>query len=259
MRHPEVAETPGKRRENGDPAVAAGFRRLDIGAGKEVQITGNRSGIGNDGVPAAGCMDAENENDNQREGHDHALDQAGDGGRHEAAHGAVSDDDNGGDDHGNGVVPAEHAVEQLAAGDKAGSGIGNKEDDNDQSADGLDQLGVIPKARCQKIRNRDGVELRGIDAQSAGDDQPVEIGARSKADGSPAGFRDAAEQRQARDAHQQISAHVRGLGAHGRGDRAELASAEVKVRAVAGTLGMAVPDEQHADQIDDDGEDDEYG
>ena len=255
--HAEITETPSERRENGHAVIDPGTVRQDVGAGEEVQIAGDGFGVGDDGIPAADRVDAENQNHDQGKGHDQALNQTGDGGCHEAAHGAVGDDDNGRDDHRGRIGPAEHGVEQLAAGHKAGRGIGDKENDDDQGADGFNQLGVVAEAAGQVIRHRDGVDLGRVGTQTLGDQQPVQIGAGGKTDGCPAGFGNAAEQRQTRHAHQQIGAHVRGLGAHGGNDRAELPAAEIEVGAVVGSLGMPVTDIDHPDKVTDDGKNNE--
>ena len=254
MRHTEVSEAPGQGGEDHDPVVFSCLCCLNTGVGEEIQITGNRFCICHNGVPTAGSVNAENQNNNQREGHDKALDQAGDRRCHKAAHRAVCHDNNGGDDHRGHIVPTEHVVEQLAAGDKAGSGIGNKEDNYHQCTDDLDQLGVIPEAFREEIRNGDRVQLCGINAQPAGDEQPVQISAGSKPDSGPAGLSNTAEQRQTGNTHQQIGTHVGCFGAHGGNDGAKFASTEIKVGAVAGPFGMAVADIDHTGQVNNNGE-----
>ena len=201
----------------------------------------------------AGSAGAEEKHHDQRKGHDDGLNQAGDGGRHEAAQGAVGHDDRRGDDHGGHVVKAEEAVEQLAAGGEARGRVGHEEDDDGQRAQDLDELGVVAKARGEEVRHGDRARLRRVAAQASGDEQPVEPGAERQADRGPACLRDAAEQGQTGHAHQQVGAHVGGLGAHRGHDGAELAAAEVEVLGGL-VVGVLDADGQHADQIDDDGQ-----
>ena len=257
MGHAKVAEAPGQGGENREEAEFAGSVREDVGVGGEAQITGDGLCIFHHGIPAADSADAEDQDHDQRKGHDQALDQTCNGGGHKTAHRAVGNNDDGRDDHRGNIVPAEHGVEELAAGHKAGRGIGNEEDDDHQGADNLDELGVVPKTLREKVRNGDGIKSCRVDAESAGNKKPVEVSADGKADGGPARFGDAAEECQTGNTHQQIGAHVRGFGAHGRNKRAKLTSAEVKVGTGVGAFGVPIPDQNHADQVDDNGENDE--
>ena len=93
--HSEIAEAPGEGGENGECAVFSGLGSLNIGVCEEVQVAGNGLCIGDNGIPAAGGVNAEDQDDNQGKGHYQALNEAGNRGRHEAAHGAVGHNDNG--------------------------------------------------------------------------------------------------------------------------------------------------------------------
>ena len=208
MGHTEVAKTPGEGRENGDAAVAAGFRCLDIGAGKEIKISGDRLRVGNNGIPATCGIDTEDQDNNQRKGHYQALNEARNGRCHEPAHGAVGNNDNGRDDHCGDVIPSEHRVEQFSAGNEAGRCIGDKENDDHESADGFYELGIVTETAGQKVRYCYGINSCGIGTQPTGNDKPVEISTGGKTDCSPTGFRNTAEQRKAGNTHQQIRAHI---------------------------------------------------
>ena len=250
VRHAEVAESPRQRGRDHQGAVAAGGAGEDARGRGEIEVAGDLLGVGDDGVPAAGGVDAEYEHDDKRYRHNDALNKARDGCCHEAAGRAVDDDDGSADYHGGHVVEAEEAVEELAAGGKARGRIGHEEDYDRQRAESLDYLGVVAEAAGKEIRHGYSVDARGVAAQALCDDEPVEIGAQRKADGRPARLRDAAEERQSRHAHQQIRAHIRRLSAHGGDYGAELAAAEIEV------LGGAVvcifeAYRQHAQQIDD--------
>ena len=259
MGHPEVAETPGQCGDNRDKAEAADGPVEDVARTEETQIAGDRLCVLDNGAPAAGRADAEEQHDDQREGHHETLDQAGDRGGHEAAGRRVRDDDKGTQQHRGQVADAEHAVKQLAAGHKGRGGIGYEEHHHDERAERLDQVGIIVKAAGEEVRHRDGADCRRIAAQAAGNDQPVEPGAERESDGRPSGLGHAAEEGQPRYAHQQIGAHVRGLGAHGRHDRAELPAAQIEVVRAVVALGVMRADGQHTDQIHGDRGDNTYG
>ena len=96
--------------------------------------------------------------------------------------------------------------------------------------------------------------MLGIATELSGNKEPVQISAERKTDCGPAGFRDAAEQGEPRNAHQQVGAHIRGLGAHGGDHGTKLPSAEVEIGAGVGALGVAVTDIDHSDQINQNGE-----
>ena len=83
------------------------------------------------------------------------------------------------------------------------------------------------------------------------DDDAIYEQADADADGSPGDVTDTGGVGQARQTHQQPGAHVAGLGAHGRDQRAHLAAAQVKViAAVAAALFAKVyTDEHHGNQV----------
>ena len=227
--HTEVSKAPGQSGGYHEGGVAAGLGGLDIGGGCEAQVAGDLFRIGNNGVHSACGVDAEYQHYNEGKGHHDALDKAGDGGGHKSSGGAVGHDDGGGDYHGAHVVKTEEAVKELAAGGKSGSGVRHEEDDDYQSAQGLDKLGVVPESDGDEVRDGDGMYLFRVETQPLCHDEPVKVGAQGQAYGRPAGFRQAAEQCQAGDAHEQIGAHVGGFGAHGGDYWAQLASAQIKV------------------------------
>ena len=105
----------------------------------------------------------------------------------------------------------------------------------------------------EEVRHGDGVHMGRVGADALGHDQPVQIGAHRQTDGRPGRVRDARDVGHARQAQQQPGRHVRGLGAHRRGQRAQLAAAQVEVAHVGRALGVDPADGNHARQIDDDG------
>lgn len=71
-------------------------------------------------------MNAEQNHDDQGDGHDDALDEVGGGGGQKSAQSRIRHDHNAGNDHGGHVIHAEQTVEQLSAGGEAGGGVGMK-------------------------------------------------------------------------------------------------------------------------------------
>ena len=257
MGHAEVAEAPGHRGHDGNKAVLAGLRALDRGIGKEAQIAGHGFGVFHDRTPAADRVNAEDEDHKEGDRHHDGLDQARDRGSQETAHGAVADDDRRGDQHGAQIVHVgEEVGKELAAGREAGSGVGDKEDDDDQRRNALDQTALVAEAMGEKVGDRDRAQLLGIAAQALGHDQPVQVGAKRKADHRPGGVSKAAEISQTGHAHQQPAAHVRGLRAHGNDHGAQLAAAQIEIAGGLVAFGVDRADRQHADQVDGDGQDD---
>ena len=248
MGHAEIAEAPGKRRDDHQRRIAPGGSGEDVRRGGEREIAGDAARVVHHGTPAAGRLCSEEEHDDKRRRHDDGLDQAGDRGGHEAAERAVGHDDRGREQHRRFVIKAEEAVEQLAASREARGRVGHEKDDDHKRADRFDDARGVAEAPREELRHRDAARHRAVTAQTARHDQPVEIGAGGKTDCRPTGLRHAAEHGQSRHAHQQIRAHVRGLGAHRRDHRAEPAPAEVKVLGAA-VFRIGDADEQHTDEI----------
>ena len=252
MGHAKVAEAPRQSRSDLEGGIASGGACVNIGACGETQVAGDILGVCDNGVPAAGGVDAENEDDDKCGRHNDALDKARDGGRHETAGRAVGNDDSGGDYHCRHVIKAEKAVEELAAGGKAGGGVGHKEHDDDDRADGLNDLGVIAETHGEEVRHGNGMGLCGILSHSLGDDEPVEICTQCQTYCRPARFGNAAEEGKTGNAHQKVRTHIGSLGAHRGDDRAELSAAEVEVLG-RGILRIHYAYRQHTQQVDNDG------
>ena len=252
MGHAEVAETPCQSGGNHEGGVLSRFGSKYVGARGEAQVAGDLLCVCDNGIPTAGDIGAVNKNDDERSGHNNALDKARDGGRHETAGRAVGNDDSGGDYHCRHVIKAEEAVEELAAGGKARGGVGHEEHDDDDRADGLNDLGVIAETHGEEVRHGNGMGLCGILSHSLGDDEPVEICTQRQTYCCPAGFGNAAEEGETGNAHQQVRAHIGSLGAHRGDDRAELSAAEVEVLG-RGILRIHYAYRQHTQQVDNDG------
>ena len=256
MGHTEVAQAPRQHGQRLDEAVTRHLAGGDIGHLRQTQVTGDGTGIVHHGAPAAGHFNTEAQHHHQRDGHDDALDQVGGGHGQKAAQNGIENDHCRAYQHGDHVVKAEQAVEQLADGGKAGSGIGDEEDQNDQGGNAQQHLLVILKALGEELRHGDGVDLRGVDPQSLGHQQEVQVCTQCKADGRPCRVGDAGEVRHAGQAHQQPRAHVAGLGAHSRDHRAQLAAAQIEaVGAALAGAGVGHAYAHHDDQVYGNGDD----
>ena len=135
MGHAEVAQAPCQHGQGLDKAVIGDLAGGNIGHLHQTQIAGDGTGVIGDSAPAAGHFDAEAQHHDQGDGHDDALDQVGGGHGQEAAHDGIQNDHRRADQHGDHVIEAEQAVEQLADGGEAGGGVGDEEDENDKSGD----------------------------------------------------------------------------------------------------------------------------
>ncbi len=242
MGHTKVAETPGQCRSDGQRAVGGTAAGSDIIGGGEVQVAGKRLCIGDHIVPAAGIANAKEYNDNQSDGHNDGLHQVGEGSSQEAAERGIEDDNHSTDDHGPEVVHTEQAGEEGAAGVKAGGGIGDKEDNNYDGCNGVQKLLVLMESSGKEIRDGECADVLGVVAQTAGNDQPVDISTGSQTDGCPAGFGKTGQQCDTGKAHQEPGGHIGGLCTHSCDENAKLAAAEIEV------IGFLIsPGESNAD------------
>ena len=260
VRHPEVAQAPGQGGGDAQRAIGGGLAGGDVKALGHVQVAGQGVGVGGDDLQPAGLLHTEENDEDEGKGHDDALDEVRGGHGQEAAQHGVADDHDGADDHGPVIVHAEEAVEQGADGLEARGGVGDEEDQDDHSGDAGEHVPLVPIPAGKEAGDGDGADVGRVPAQALGDDQPVEIGADGQADGGPADLGHAADVGQAGQTHEQVAAHVRGLGAHGGDDGTQLAAAQVELMGTgAPALAAAVDAHQHHGyQIDDDGSDDAH-
>ena len=257
MRHTEVAQTPGHGGNDGQESIVADLSGGHIAQFGQAQIACHIVGIVAHSRPTAGRLDAEHQNDDQRQRHDDGLNQVGGGHRQETAQNGVDDDNCGTDQHGSRVVKAEQAVEQLTDGGKAGSGVGDEEYDNDKGANTAQKLPVVRKALGNELRYGDGVDLGGVNAQTLGHQQPVQICTHSQTDGRPGSVGHAGNVSHAGQTHQQPGTHVAGLGTHGRHNGVQTAAAQIEVGGIAGAAaGIKDTHHHHHAQIRDDGNND---
>ena len=251
--HAKVAQAPGHGGHDVQQAVGGGGPGGSVVAGRHGQVAGKAAGVFHHGTPAPGHTDAVGQHRHQCDAHDHRLDEVGGGHGPEAAQNGVPHDDQCGHDHRDHVVHAEQAVEQLAAGRKAGSRVRDKEHDDDHRAQRVDQVALVMEPQRQELRHRDGVQIGRVAPQPPGHDEPVEPGAHGQTDGRPARRRNAGEVGKAGQAHQQPAGHIAGFRAHSSDQRAHLAAAEVEVGAVLVGLAVSKAHQQHAHQIDHNG------
>ena len=252
--HAEVAERPCEGGYYLESAELAGLGGLNAGGRGHAEVAGDGLGVCNDVFPAADGVDAEDEDDRQSKDHYKALHKARYRRCLEAAACGVCYDYGSAYYHGGNVVISEQSSEKLAAGREAGSCVGNVENDDGYGAYKLDELGVIVEAAGYVLGQSQRAQPHRVAAQALCNEQPVEIGAKRKADSRPARFRDAAEERQSGNAHEQICAHVRSFGGKRRHDRAELAAAEVKLVCVGLALGIVNADGDHTNKVDHNGD-----
>ena len=249
MGHAEVAEAPGQRGGDRQRRIGHGSIGRGVVGGGEAEIAGKAAGVLHHRVKAAGLADPEEQDHDERDGHDDALNKVRRGGRQEAAHRGIEHDDDRADDHRRVIVHAEQGVEELAAGGEAGSRVGYEENNNHERGDQGQHVLLIAVAVGEELRDRDGAGGLGISAEALGHDQPVEIGARRKTDGGPAGIRDAGEIGDAGQAHQEPAAHIRGFRAHGRDQGPELSAAQVEIAHGLIFFGKLDADAHHGEKI----------
>ena len=84
--HTEVAQAPGQSGHDGQQAEAGGAARGRVITPGQVQIAGQGPGVLHHSRRAAGLPDAEEDDDDQGDGHEDGLDQVGKAHGHKAAH-----------------------------------------------------------------------------------------------------------------------------------------------------------------------------
>ena len=252
--HSEVAQPPGHHGHDADEAVGGGGVGDGVIGLPKAEEPGQGAGVVQHRVQPSGLHHAEDYDNGQGGGHDDRLDKVHGGHRGEAADGGVADDDDGAHQHGGHVVPPEQAVEELPDGGQPRGHVGHKEDEDNQGGDAHDNRFFLVVAFGDKAGDGDGVQLHAEPAQPLGYQQEVQIGPEGQADGGPAGVRHTGQIGQAGDAHQQIAAHVGGLGAHGGDQGAHPPAAQVE--ALGALFGPAANHHAGKDdqaEVEDDG------
>ena len=251
MGHAEVAKAPGQGGNDRQEAEGARGPVRPVVTLGNVQIAGKLFGVGNDDIHAACLADPEKDDDHKGDGHENTLDQVCGRYSQETAQGRVGNDNDCAYDHGQMVFHTEQAVEQGAYSLEAGRGIRNKENQDDQGGDQGNTMLFISVTVGKVFRDRKGAQSLGIAAQQPGDQQEVQVGTHGKTDGRPCDLRQAGDISQSGQTHQKITAHVRGLRAHGGDQRAQRTAANIEA---VGSIRRALPvkddaDHQHGEQI----------
>ena len=154
-------------------AVCIYLRR---GGEEEVKEAGDLARIFKDGMEAARGGNAQREYKHERNNHHNGLHEVGRRFGKEAAEERVQQHEQRADDHHELVVLAKQLGEQLAAGDKAATGIYGEKYQNEHRRDGHDDLFLFVEAVGQKVRHSDGIACcKRVAAQRLCDDEPVEV------------------------------------------------------------------------------------
>src|SRR5699024_2468202 len=98
----------------------------------------------------------------------------------------------------------------------------------------------------------------GVDTDSLGNDEPVEIRTDGKTNGCPCSVRNTGEVSDAGQTHEEPAAHVRGFGTHSRYKGTKLSAAQVKVIYILIFLCAIDADGKHCDEVNGDGKHNTY-
>ena len=223
---------------------------------EEIEKAGDAFDVLHDGVKTAGRGNAANQNHRQRHNHNHTLHEIRNAFGQKSAQKRIDDDKQRADDHHAVVGKAEQRAEQLAARYKTAGSIDGEKHKNKDGGNAHDYLFIFMKTVAEKVRNGDGVAGHGrIPAQALCNQQPVDIGAGSQADGGPGGVCQAAPIRYARQPHQQPAAHIRSFRAHGGNPGPQAAPADkVVFRILIGPLCKKQTDANDHQHIQDHGD-----
>lgn len=259
MGHAAVAQTPSHNGDDGQQAVglrcAGGYA---VGFG-HVQVAGHCLYVCDDGIPAAGYFHAEQQDDDEGNGHKDALDQVCGACRQKTARCRIANDDNGGDNHRPNIVHAEQAAEQFPAGSEAGGCVRDEEYDDDDGGNAHEDVFMITVSAGEKVRDSDGVVRHmGVDTDPLGNDEPVEISTDGKTDGCPCRVCHTCQVRNAGQTHEEPAAHIGGFGTHGGDKGAQFSAAQIEVVYVVVFLGAIDADAQHGNEVQGNGNHDTY-
>ncbi len=250
MRHAEVAESPCQRGDNRQRRVRAGLACNRIIGLCKAEVAGQLLRAGDDLIPAAGRPDTETKHRQQCNRHDDGLNKIRERRGKKSAGCRIEHDDDRADDHREMIIHSEQRMKKLPAGRKSGRRIGNeKNDDPDRCQKGQYMLCItVPVG--EKLRQRNRVRPLRVAAQLLRDQQPVEIRTAGQPDYRPPHIRSACEICQSRQTHQQITAHIRSLGAHRRDQRPELPASQIEIADRLVFLRQPDSDAHHRNQID---------
>lgn len=250
VRLAEVAQTPGHQRDHADEA----------GALEHIEVRGVLQLDGGEGrIDAAGGEHDDDRGEDQREDHQAGLHGVGPAHREEAADEGVGDGRRGAGPQRGLVGDAEGALEQARTGHHAGGAVDGEEHQDHQRREDPQDAAVVLETVGEVVRQGQGVAVvLGLHAQTAGDEQPVEVGADDQADGDPA-LGETGQVHRAGQAHQQPAAHVRGAGRQRGDEAAEAAPAEDVVGQVVGGAIRDETDQHHRGDVDHEGDQSRVG
>ena len=175
----------------------------------------------NNRAHTSGLNNSEDNDDHERNRHKDTLYKVRGGNSEESAEDSVADNDDRAENHSYVIFNVEQAVEQCTDRFKSGSGIRNKENQDDKGCNNRNMMLAVIVSSREKVRDRKSTDLIGITAKLACDKKEVKICTDSKSDRCPADFRNTREVCQSRKAHQQVRTHIRCLSTHGCYDRSE--------------------------------------
>ena len=173
MRHTEIAKSPCHGRYDGQQTVWSCVSACTVMNVVHGKVTGQGGCIVYDLVPATGHVDTVKYNDDQRDGHNNTLDAVSGRHCHKAAHDSISYNNNGAYDHGDVIICSEQAGEQGSDSLKAGGGVRNKDNQDDDRGDAHQDILLIMIPFGKEIRDRDRITGDGIAADTIRHDQPV--------------------------------------------------------------------------------------
>ena len=201
LRHTEVAESPCQHGANAENAVfrnraedrlACLYELLTVGIerrcceAEEFQKSGNALRVFKDSADAACTYRADDDDDRQCSDHHDRLHEVRNALREESAENGVEQYKDRAHDHHGYIRCAEQGGKELTAGNKAAGCVYREEDQDKRSRNGHDDLLLLTEAVGEEFGQGDGVVCaHAVAAQTLGDDEPVEIGADRKTDGSP--------------------------------------------------------------------------
>ncbi len=194
---------------------------------------------------SAGGVNPGHGDDRQGEDHHDRLHEIGGRFRQKAPDHHVRENENSAQNHHARIGQAEDRTEEFTHGHKTARRVDRKKDQDEEGRGGHQEAALFPEAVAEKVRDSDGVAGKhGIGAEPPGDEQPVKPGADGKTDRGPEGIAQAEPVGEARQAHQQPAAHVRGLGAEGGDPGSDRPVTDEKVLAAAvGAPGIIDADE----------------
>ena len=129
----------------------------------------------------------------------------------------------------------------------------DEEDDDEQSRDNGQDAALVPEAAGEEVGDGEGVDAVGVHAETLGHEEPVEVGADGQTDGRPGGLCQAAHHGDGGQTHEEPAAHIRGLGAHGGDQGAQLTAAEEEITRGLVLFGNGHTDGQHHAHVQNDG------